>query len=142
MIKVPIGKNQILQQTMDLVNSNEEIAALWEMTNTMAMARLGWSDHGPVHFQIVANGALRICRILAKHGAEFGIVRDYGLTEKHAEVVVVLASIFHDLGMSINRIGHEEYSLFMALKVLDDVLVFLPYEGEGHCAGRSATRDY
>lgn len=125
MIKIPVGENQLLKRVVDNVNQNEEIAALWEMTN-MTATRLGWSDHGPVHFQIVANGALRICRILSKHGAEFGVVKDYGLTQQHAEVVVVLGSLFHDLGMSINRSGHEEYSLFVAMKILDDVLDFLP----------------
>lgn len=125
-IKVPVGNNKILERVLELVNANEEISAMWEMTNTNAMARMGWSDHGPVHFQIVANGALRIARILAKHKAEFGIVRDYGLTYDHAEVVVFLGSIFHDLGMTINRKGHEEFSLFVAMKVLDEVLAFLP----------------
>ncbi len=86
---------------------------------------MGWSDHGPVHFHIVANGALRICRILAKHGVEMGIVKDYGLTNDHAELVVVLGSLFHDLGMSINREGHEEYSLFVAINVINEVLDFL-----------------
>jgi len=123
---VPVGNNKLLEQALERVNNNEELMAMWEMTNTNAMGRLGWSDHGPVHFQIVANGALRICRILGKHGVEFGIVKDYGLTKNHAELVVVLGSIFHDLGMTINRKGHEEFSLFMAMKVMDDVLAFLP----------------
>lgn len=116
----------LLEKMMERVNSSEEISALWEMTNTTAMKRLGWSDHGPVHFQIVANGALRIARILAKHKIEFGIVRDYGLTKDHAELVIVLGSIFHDLGMSINRQGHEEFSLFIAMDIIDKVLDFLP----------------
>jgi hypothetical protein len=55
-----------------------------------------------------------------------GVVKDYGLTNNHAELVVVLASLFHDLGMTINRDGHEEYSLFIAFRVIDDVLDFLP----------------
>ncbi len=62
MIKVPVGNNKLLEQVLELVNSNEEISTMWEMTNTNAMQRMGWSDHGQVHFQIVANGALRICR--------------------------------------------------------------------------------
>lgn len=125
-IRVPAGNNKILIKALALINSNEEILTMWEMTNTNAMKRLGWSDHGPVHFQIVANGALRIARILAKHKVEFGIVKDYGLTKDHAELVVVLGSIFHDLGMTINRKGHEEFSLFVAMKVMEDVLAFLP----------------
>ena len=125
-IEVPTGKNQLLATALEKINSSEEIYALWEMTNNTAMKRLGWSDHGPVHFRIVANSSLRICRILAKHGVEMGIVRDFGLTNDHAELVVVLGAIFHDLGMSINREGHEEYSLFIGMEVMNQVLDFLP----------------
>ena len=125
-ISVPVGKNQILTAALEKVNASEEIYALWEMTNTNAMKRMGYSDHGVVHFRIVANGALRIQRILVKHGVEMGIVRDYGLTNNHSELVVVLGSIFHDLGMSINREGHEEFSLIVADRILNEVLDFLP----------------
>jgi len=99
---------------------------MWEMTNTNAIKRMGYSDHGIVHFQIVADYALQMCRILAKSDKKMGIVKEYGLTMNHAELVVVLASLFHDLGMTINRRGHEEYSLFIASRVIDLVLDFLP----------------
>jgi metal-dependent HD superfamily phosphatase/phosphodiesterase len=49
-------------------------------------------------------------------------VRDHGLTADDAEVVVVLAALMHDLGMSIHRAGHEEYSLFIAQQKLNDIL--------------------
>lgn len=67
-----------------------------------------------------------MCRILAKRKVEMGVVRDYGLTQHHAELIVVLGSLFHDFGMQINREGHEEFSLFIAFKIMDDVLDFLP----------------
>ncbi len=124
-IHVPVRKNKILEQALERINSSEEIMTMWEMTNTNAMARMGFSDHGIVHFQIVANIALKMCRILIKNKVEMGIVREYGLTNDHAELVVVLASLFHDLGMTINRNGHEEYSLIIAFRVIDDVLDFL-----------------
>ncbi len=125
-IHVPLGGNDLLGQALERINSNEEIAVMWEMTNTNAMKRMGYSDHGPVHFQIVANGALRMCRILVGRGIEMGVVRDYALTNQHAELIVVLAALFHDLGMTINRKGHEEFSLFIGMKIMDEVLDFLP----------------
>jgi len=137
LIAVPTGKNQILATTLERVNTSEEVYALWEMTNTNAMKRLGWSDHGPVHFRIVANGALRIHRILAKHGVEMGIVRDYELTNDHSELVVVLGAIFHDLGMSINREGHEEFSLIVADRILNQLLDFLPVRERVIVAGET-----
>ncbi len=125
-INVPSLHNKILAKAIENINANEEISALWEMTNTNALNRIGFSDHGPVHFQIVANISLKMARILHKNKVEMGIVKDYGLTNEHAELVIVLASLFHDLGMSINREGHEEYSLFIAFRIIDDVLDFLP----------------
>jgi len=125
LIRVPNSHNPILEQALVNINANEEIVAMWEMTNTNAMSRMGFSDHGPVHFQIVANIALKMCRILLKNKVQMGIVKEYALTNNHAELVIVLASLFHDLGMTINRKGHEEYSLFIAFRVIDDILGFL-----------------
>lgn len=124
-INVPTNHNKILSQAIENINNNEEIGVMWEMTNTNALNRMGYSDHGPVHFQIVANIALKMTRILTKNKIEMGIVKDYQLTNDHAELVVVLTSLFHDLGMMINREGHEEYSLFIAFRVIDDILNFL-----------------
>ena len=125
-IHVPNQGNTLLVQALDRINTNEEILTLWNILNVNAIDRLGMSDHGPVHFQIVANIALRLMRILQKHKIEMSIVKDFKLTEHHAELVVVLASIFHDLGMSIHRANHEEYSLFLTNTVLREILAFLP----------------
>lgn len=125
-ITVPSKENLLLTKVLEKVNSNEEILTLWKVVNTNAINRLKYGDHGIVHFQIVANIALRMTRILTKNKIELSIVKDFNLTNDHAEVVVFLASIFHDLGMSINREGHEEYSLIIANSILKDVLDFLP----------------
>ncbi len=126
LIHVPTSGNTLLAQTLERINENEEIVTLWNILNVNAIDRLGMSDHGPVHFQIVANIALRLMRILEKNNIQMSIVKDYKLSREHAEVVVVLASILHDLGMSIHRIDHEEYSLFLANALLRETLSFMP----------------
>lgn len=126
MIHVPLKHNQLLGKTLEQINANEEILTLWNILNINAIDRMGMSDHGPVHFQIVANIALRLMRILEKHKVEMSIVKHFKLTRDHAEVVVVLASILHDVGMSIHRIDHEAYSLFLANSLLRETLTFLP----------------
>jgi metal-dependent HD superfamily phosphatase/phosphodiesterase len=125
-IRVPTHNNPLLSETLQRINANEEIVTLWNILNTNAIDRLAMSDHGPIHFQIVANIALRLMRILEKHKVEMSIVKDFKLTQQHAEVVVVLASILHDLGMSIHRIDHEEYSLLLVNSLLRETLTFLP----------------
>jgi hypothetical protein len=90
------------------------------------MDRLKMTDHGPIHFQIVANIALKIARMLKKAGTPLSITKDYDLSQSHGELVIFLTSIMHDLGMTISRHGHEEFSLFLANNLLREVLDFLP----------------
>jgi uncharacterized protein len=125
-ISVPSDKNPLIQEALKRVNENEELLTLWKCINVNAMDRLRMSDHGIVHFQIVSNIALKMARMLAKHGVELSIIKDHGLTHNHGELVIFLASIMHDLGMSINRKGHEEYSLTLANPLLHQILDFLP----------------
>ena len=127
-IHVPLHRNQFLKKALEIINKDVEVRTLWRVININAIDRLGMSDHGPVHFQIVANIALRLTRILLKQNVEMSIVKYYDLTNQHAELVVLLASLYHDLGMSISREGHEEFSLFLANNILHRTLDFLPLE--------------
>ncbi|HKK08953.1 MAG TPA: HD domain-containing protein [Gemmatimonadota bacterium] len=121
-ISVPARHNPVLAGLVERVNEHDELYALWVSANVNAVDRLGISDHGPVHVQIVANSALRLLRLLVDAGIEPSVRRDYGLDRTDAEVVVVLAALVHDLGISIHRDGHEAYSLFVAQPVLRDLL--------------------
>jgi len=127
-IHVPSFGNDLLKKCILNVNKNREIYALWKVINVNAIDRLGMSDHGVIHCQIIANISLRLARILIKNKIKMSVVKDFDLTNNHAELVIFLASIFHDLGMSISREGHEEFSLFLANKYLYEVLNFLPVE--------------
>jgi hypothetical protein len=127
-IHVPVNDNQLLEQALEIINNNQEINTLWKVMNVNALERLKMTDHGPVHFQIVANGSLRLLRLLLKKKVEMSITKDFGLSHKYAELVVLLASLLHDLGMSINREGHEEFSLFLANSLLREIVNFLPIE--------------
>jgi uncharacterized protein len=127
-IRVPTHPNSLLDKALTVINQDVEIKTLWRITNVNAIDRLEMTDHGPVHFQIVANIATRLARILVKHKVEMSIVKNFDLSNDHAELVILLASIFHDLGMSINREGHEGYSLFLANNILHRILDFLNVE--------------
>jgi uncharacterized protein len=127
-IRVPTKPGTLLDKALAVINQDVEIKTLWRITNVNAIDRLEMTDHGPVHFQIVANIANRLARILVKHKIEMSIVKNYELSNEHAELVILLASIFHDLGMSISREGHEEYSLFLANNILHRILDFLSIE--------------
>jgi len=113
-LHLPARHNPTLQKLVERINADDEVYALWECANVNAVTRLSMSDHGPVHVRIIANIALKLLRLLTAAGIEPSIVRDHKLTIQDAEVIVVLASLTHDLGMSIHRMDHEQFSLFIA----------------------------
>lgn len=125
-IHVPIGNNSLLKKTIDRINNNQEINTLWRIINVNAVDRLGMSDHGPIHFQIVANLSVKFVRMLVDFGLEMSVTKDYQLSSEYAELIVFLSSVLHDLGMTINRKEHETYSLFLANNLLHQVVDFLP----------------
>jgi hypothetical protein len=121
-INVPSQRNPKLRRVLELVNSDDEVYALWLAANVNAMERLGMTDHGPVHVKIVTNIAVRMLRLLLDAEVEPSVATDYELTPDDAEVVVALAALFHDVGMSIHRPDHESFSLFVAQEKLREIL--------------------
>lgn len=121
-MRVPDRHNPKLHEAMEWVNQDDELYAYWVAANVTAIERLGMSDHGPVHVKIVMNLAVRLLRLLADGGVEPSVVTNYGLEQADAEVVVALAALLHDVGMSIHRADHESYSLFLAHDVLKKLL--------------------
>jgi metal-dependent HD superfamily phosphatase/phosphodiesterase len=113
-VKVPARHNHKLARLMEAVNADRGLHALWRCANVNAVDRLGMSDHGPVHVQIVANIGLRLLRLLVSAGSTPNVVSDHGLDGLDAEVIVVLGGLLHDIGMSIHRDDHERFSLMLA----------------------------
>jgi metal-dependent HD superfamily phosphatase/phosphodiesterase len=72
--------------------------------------------------KIVMNIAVRMLRLLVDAGVQPSIVRDYEMEVDDAEVVVALAALLHDVGMSIQRSDHEAFSLFVAQDKLKEIL--------------------
>lgn len=119
---VPVRHNPKLRRLMERVNGDDELYALWLAANVNAMERLGMTDHGPVHVKIVLNIAVRLLRLLSTRGVEPATVASYGLEIQDAEVVVALAALLHDVGMSIHRAEHEGFSLFLAQPKVQELL--------------------
>lgn len=121
-LNTPGRGNPKLRSLIERVNADEDLYALWLAANVNAVERLGMTDHGPVHVKIVMNIADKLFRMLLEHGVEPSIVTNYGMTPDDAEVVVVLAALLHDVGMSIHRADHESFSLFIAQEKARELL--------------------
>jgi uncharacterized protein len=121
-MNVPGRHNDRLRKLLERVNADDEIYGLWLAAAVNATERLGMTDHGPVHVKIVMNIAVKLLRLLVEDGVEPAVVKHYALPVTDAEVVVALASLFHDVGLSIHRPDHETYSLFVAQPKLRELL--------------------
>jgi metal-dependent HD superfamily phosphatase/phosphodiesterase len=121
-IRVPPRANRKLGAILERVNADDQLKGWWHVSNINAVKRLEINDHSWVHIQIVANIALKLLRQLTKHGVEPALVRDYGMTRDDAEIVVVLGSLLHCIGMAIHREGHEDWSLFLAEPKMRELL--------------------
>jgi len=119
---IPFRDNKKLEQIMEIIQQDSMLNSYWKCSNVMAIDRMGYTDHGPTHVKIVANLALKLLRILIKKGVEPSIVKNYKMKNTDSEVVVVLGSIFHDLGMIVQRNDHEKYGVIVALKFLENFL--------------------
>jgi metal-dependent HD superfamily phosphatase/phosphodiesterase len=119
---IPFRDNHKLEHVIDEVKKDVKLQTIWKCSNVMAIDRMGYTDHGPTHVKIVANSALKLFRILVERNVVPSIVRNYGMKNEDAEVVVVLGSIFHDLGMAVKRDGHELYGAIFALEFVEKYL--------------------
>jgi len=119
---IPYRENKKLEQIMAIIQQDSILNSFWKCSNIMAIDRMGYTDHGPTHVKIVANLALKLLRILVRNGVEPSIVKNYKMKNSDSEVVVVLGSIFHDLGMIVQRNDHEKYGVMVALKFLEKFL--------------------
>lgn len=121
-LNIPTDGNKKLEKILKRINSDLELQTLWRMQNVTAINRLGMSDHGPVHMQVTANGALKILRLLKEGGIKPNLEKDFdGFSGEDSEVVVALGAIMHDIGMSIHRKDHEK-NFYTAQPIIDRLL--------------------
>ncbi|HII85426.1 TPA: HD domain-containing protein [Candidatus Bathyarchaeota archaeon] len=119
---IPVNNNIKLERLMKEVKTDTKLRTFWKCANVMAIDRMGYTDHGPTHVKIVANLALRLLRILVERKVKPNVVKDYGMKNDDAEVVVVMGSILHDLGMIVTRHDHEKYGVLLSKEFIERCL--------------------
>ena len=120
---IPYRSNPKLKAVMEKVKDDKKLKTYWRCANVMAIERMGYTDHGPTHVKIVANLSLKLLRILVeKKLITPSIVENYDMKNDDAEVVVVLGSIFHDLGMIVQRNRPRKIQRIPRLGILREIL--------------------
>jgi uncharacterized protein len=120
-IHAPTERNPKLSRFLEAANASAKLKGRW-LAQQITADRLEMSDHSWVHLQIVLNRALHLFRLLHRSGLKSSIETDYAMSHKDAEVIIAGGCLLHDLGMSIHRIDHESFSLFLAADILDVLL--------------------
>lgn len=105
----------------ELLESDSETQLCLQVANVMAVKRLYYNDHGPVHSRIVAGTALEIFDIL-KESAKPTIVRDGVGDESDAKLVTFCGAYLHDIGNSIHRDAHHISGCIVATPILTRTL--------------------
>ncbi|PVX23647.1 MAG: phosphohydrolase [Candidatus Bathyarchaeum sp.] len=108
-------------QMFQLMESDLEVKNTLRMSNVMAVERLKYNDHGPVHAKIVAGSALEIFDLLTQQVTPTTVHNNVCSLED-AKVVVLCGSYLHDLGNSIHRVDHPFHSCILANPILDRLL--------------------
>lgn len=101
---------------------DREVQDIQDYANSVAIKRLGYNDHGPVHMRQVALNALRMLDLLHQAGIMTSLEAEETGTYQHSQAAVLLASFLHDLGMSIGRQDHELMSAVLAEPIIGRVM--------------------
>ena len=114
----------LLSEAFRFLENDVETQSYLKMANIMAVKRLGYNDHGPVHAKIIAGSALEIFSLLTD-AVEPSSVMNGICDYDDARLIVLLGAYLHDVGNAIHRIDHEKTGALLASNLLDRLLLEL-----------------
>lgn len=99
--------------------SDPRIVAHWDLANYIAVVKLGYNDHGPIHAQVVTAAAMQMMQLLHQYGVAFDVVESGTGDLDDAHAVVLAGILLHDIGNQIHRSGHEAFGVALAQPILE-----------------------
>lgn len=116
--------SRLLSDAFRFLEHDIETQSYLRMSNIMAVKRLGYNDHGPVHAKIIAGSALEIFSLLTD-SVEPSSVMNGVCDYDDARLIVLLGAYLHDVGNAIHRVDHEKTGTLLAGNLLDRLLLDL-----------------
>jgi uncharacterized protein len=110
------------REAAEILLSDPEIGELQEYANSVAIKRLNFNDHGPVHMRIVTLNAIKISELFSEAGIPMSLESEELGSHEDSLVAVLAAAFLHDLGMSLGRQDHELTGLIIARPIIDRIL--------------------
>lgn len=99
--------------------SDPRVAAHWDLANYIAVIKLGYNDHGPIHAQVVAAAAMQMMQLLNQGNVEFDVIASGAGDQDDAHAVVLAGILLHDIGNEIHRTNHEAFGVTLAQPILE-----------------------
>lgn len=106
----------------DLLVSDPEAVANWDMADYLTTNKLNYNDHGMTHALIAATNAIRIFDLLAEGGVPPDVVSSGAGDLDDACLVVAVATLLHDIGNQAHRKHHEMLGIGLAQPILDRLM--------------------
>jgi len=111
-----------LHEITDRMLHDEEIKALQDYANVVSIKRLGYNDHGPVHMRKVVKNALKFANLLREAEIPMSLEQEGIGTFEDSVLAIFMAGLLHDVGMSMTRQDHENYSAQLARPIIERYL--------------------
>jgi len=139
-LKMPSSYTSLEEQSIKTINENlrdypnaaklfqmlqedEETNTLLSLANYIAVRKLGYNDHGPIHARIVTANGMKLLRIiLDSKDVQVDSMHGLGMTEDDAHLIVLAACFLHDIGNAVHREEHEVFSVAYAKSILERLL--------------------
>ena len=104
-----------------LLENDVEVQSCLRMANVMAVERLMYNDHSPVHSRIASGSALEIFDLLARKVTPT-TVKNNVCSLEDAKVIVLCGAYLHDVGNTVHRIDHHIHGCVIVNPILDRLL--------------------
>lgn len=104
------------------LTGSPKVQSYLRSANRMAVSRLGYTDHGPIHAEVATWNALKTFDILDETFQPNVVAEGIGDIDD-ARLVVLASTYLHDIGMVVHRNEHNQASIQLAGPILENKLM-------------------
>lgn len=104
------------------LTGSPKVQSYLRSANRMAVSRLGYTDHGPIHAEVATWNALKTFDILDETFQPNIVAEGIGDIDD-ARLVVLASTYLHDIGMVVHRNEHNQASVQLAGPILENKLM-------------------
>lgn len=129
-IRTSLSLKPKARRLFEMLESDCEVRANWDMADFLAVAKLNYNDHGEVHAKVTTASALAMLELLIQHKIPLDLIQASGGDLDDEFLVIVAASLLHDIGNQIHRENHSLHSVILSVPILDRLLPEIYAESE------------